>query len=87
MPVPLLTAAVKPDEPDPFAGAIAAADHHDAKVRGALAHAETLTAKERDTEQREARKAQKATEADRLLKNKMKQREVFVQHFKWDHEQ
>ena len=86
MPVPLITVAVKPAEPDPFAEAIAAANRRDAAVCKALIMHGDTSAKERRDEQAAARKAQKAAEADRLLKNKLKQREVFVQHFKWDHE-
>ena len=86
MPVPLITVAVKPAEPDPFAEAMAAADRRDAAVCKALIMHGDTSAKERRDEQAAARKAQKAAEADRLLKNKLKQREVFVQHFKWDHE-
>lgn len=87
--VPKFTAAVNRDADDTgqaLAGAMAASKRQDDAIRGALLHAETLSAKERNTEQAVARKAQKAADAERLLKNKLKQREVFIQHFKWDHE-
>jgi hypothetical protein len=84
--VPITAAVMSEPTVDPMAEAMAAADRRDNAVRAALVHAETATSKERHLEQAAARKAQKASEAERLLKNKLKQREVFVQHFKWDHE-
>lgn len=82
----ITAAVIDPPEVDPFAEAIEASRRRDAAVRSALLRAETMSAKERLTEQAAARKAQKEAEAARLLKNKLKQREVFAQHFKWDHE-
>jgi hypothetical protein len=85
--VPITAVVSASAAPDPLAEAIADANRRDAAVRGALMHAETISAKERSAEQAEARKAKKAAERERLAANKLKQREVFIQHFKWDHEQ
>jgi hypothetical protein len=85
--VPEFTATVKVVKADPIEVAIAAALAKDEAVRQRLRQAETMSAKERHVEQAVARKAQKDAEAARLLQNKLKQREVFIQHFKWDHEQ
>lgn len=88
MPAPILTVAVIPRDPeaDALAERLAASKRRDDAMRTHLLQAETQTSKERYTEQAAARKAQKDAEAARMLKNKMKQREVFAKHFKWDHE-
>ena len=85
--VSFTAAVITPVETDAFAEAIEASRRRDKHVADQLRRAETLTSKERQADQAAARKEQKAAEANRLLKNKLKQREVFVQHFKWDHEQ
>ena len=88
--VPFTVAVIKWDADDvgqALAEAMAASKRQDDAVRGMLLHAETQTSKERTAEQAATRKTQKAAEAEHLLKNKLKQREVFIQHFKWDHEQ
>ena len=71
---------------DPLAEAIAASDRQDRAVAQALLLHTDTTAKEREAEQAADRKARKKAEQERLTANKLKQREVFRQHFKWDHE-
>ena len=86
--VALTAAVIPPPDPEEVAltEALAAAQRQDDAVRRALLIRGDTTAKEHKTEQDAARKAQKAATAQRMLQNKLKQRQVFVQHFKWDHE-